>query len=111
MAQLDYITDEDKIDSILKQKQAVILKHSTRCPISASAKIKFDRFAEKHENDITGLYIVDVIMKRELSLVIAEKTGIPHMSPQVIVLKDGKVVYTTSHWDINEESIEQALGA
>ena len=38
---------------------------------------------------------------------IARRTGIRHESPQAIVLKDEKVIYHASHYDVTAEDVEK----
>jgi len=55
------------------------------------------------------LAFVRVIESRPVSNAIAEKTGIKHESPQLILFVEGQVVYAVDNWDISAEVIEQAL--
>ena len=43
---------------------------------------------------------VDVVAERRLAQAVAARTGIQHESPQVLLLKDGKVVWHENHWRI-----------
>jgi len=87
---------------------AVIFKHSTRCPISRRAKEEFERFAEKVKGEV-WLYEVDVIKNRKVSMEIERRTGVAHQSPQVVVLRDGKVYWHESHWNIRAKGLEEAV--
>jgi bacillithiol system protein YtxJ len=53
--------------------------------------------------------LVIVQRARELSRRVAEQTGLQHESPQVIVLRNGGVVWSASHFDITKEAVEQAM--
>lgn len=86
-----------------------IFKHSTRCSISKMVKQQFEREWKsptyKHQ-----LYYLDLLQYRSISNKIEELTGVQHQSPQLIVLKDQKVIYAKSHSSINAiESIESVL--
>ena len=48
-------------------------------------------------------------MSRDISNEVAEKTGVRHESPQAIIIKDSKVVYHASHYDVTAQEIEQVL--
>lgn len=81
-------------------EQAVVLfKHSLTCPISASV------FNEM-KNVGGDVHLVVIQSSREISNEIAKKTGIRHESPQAIVLKDEKPVYSASHFDVTADDIE-----
>jgi bacillithiol system protein YtxJ len=49
------------------------------------------------------VYLVSVRRSREVARHIAERTGIQHESPQVLVLRRGDVVATASHDAITSE--------
>lgn len=83
-----------------------LLKHSTRCSISTMAKNRFERDWEAPTTPFQLVYL-DLLNHRDLSARIEELTGVVHQSPQLIVWKDGKVIYHNSHNAINaKESIE-----
>lgn len=80
----------------------LILKHSNACPISGAA---YDRISELGKD----VYLVVVQEQRPLSNEIEAKTGVQHESPQILVMKDGKVTYSASHRAITAESVLQQL--
>ncbi|MBW2961366.1 bacillithiol system redox-active protein YtxJ [Mesonia aestuariivivens] len=87
-----------------KEKVIVIFKHSTRCGISKMAKRQFESEYNYSEEQVK-LYYLDLIANREVSTKVAEVFGVFHESPQMIVIKDGNVVYHTSHNHISAEKI------
>lgn len=94
-----------KLEEILQiscKRPVVLFKHSNTCSISA------DVFAEISSVDST-VWLVVVQDARNISNEIAEKTGIRHESPQVIVIKDGKPIYHASHYDITSQDVENIL--
>ncbi len=54
-------------------------------------------------------YFLDLIKYRSVSNHIANEFGIRHESPQVLILKDGKVIHHSSHSSIQPEQIEPML--
>lgn len=95
---LNQIIDESKKQPVL------IFKHSLTCPISAGA---FNRIAQGLEKGLIlyPVYIVIVQKNKELSNQIAEILNVIHESPQLILVKDAKVVYNVSHYNIQVEDI------
>ena len=93
------------LHELLKQsteRPVVIFKHSTTCPISAGAYEEMSGLAGE-------VALVDVQSARDISREIAASTGVEHESPQVIILRHGKPVWHTSHWEITKETVEKAL--
>jgi bacillithiol system protein YtxJ len=53
--------------------------------------------------------LVEIQAARELSREIENRTGIRHESPQVIILRDGQVVWNASHWKIDRRTVADAV--
>jgi bacillithiol system protein YtxJ len=87
-----------------------LMKHSTRCGISARAHVAFEQFA-REIGDRAECWQVLVIEDRPLSQAIAAETGVTHQSPQMLLFKDGRVVWNTSHGMITRDALERALPA
>ena len=99
------VTDAQSLESLftLSHSQPVIIfKHSTTCPISSAAHRQMSRVGAE-------VSLVVVQSARDVSNEIASRTGIRHESPQVIVLKNGEVVWSASHFDIQADVVEQAV--
>ena len=103
------VTDAEDLDELLARSHGapvIIFKHSTTCPISSHAHGQMSQVATGVAGQIS---LVIVQRARELSRRVAEQTGIPHESPQAIVLRNGGVVWSASHFDITTEAVEQAV--
>lgn len=101
------ITDVESFEELATRSQdvpVVVFKHSTTCPISAAAYGEMSRF----DGEVA---LVVVQGARILSQEIEQKTGVAHESPQVLVLRNGKVVWNASHWKVKAEAVEQAVNS
>jgi monothiol bacilliredoxin len=87
------------IDESFK-KPVVLFKHSVSCGISAGVKYGLERDWDFTADDLS-FYYLDLLSFRSVSNKIAQDLGVTHQSPQVILLKDGKAVYNTSHHAIS----------
>jgi bacillithiol system protein YtxJ len=85
-----------------KERPVVIFKHSLTCPISAAAYEQMSEFAGE-------VALVEVQRARELSAEIENRLGVNHESPQVIVLRNGQVVWDASHFKITADSVAEAV--
>lgn len=97
-----------QLDEILQDSfttPQVIFKHSTTCPISGMAKSR----VEKTWDVDAQAYYLDLLSYRAISNAIADKLGVKHESPQIILIKDGKAIYDESHLDINIGELNQSL--
>ncbi len=92
-----------------KTQPVVLFKHSTRCPISGAAYREMEKFTAEHPDVPCG--IVLVVEDRPLSQHITEVTGVPHQSPQALVLSCGKVACHVSHYTITCRQLAEACDA
>ena len=106
-AKFNELYDLEKLDALFEEshnKPIVFFKHSIACPISRSV------FQDVSNAD-AEIWLMVVQDARKVSNAIAEKTGIKHESPQTIIIRDGKAIYHSSHYDSTAASIENALEA
>ena len=82
----------------------LIFKHSTRCSISSFALNRIESKTE--EKFINNCYYLDLLSFRKISNEIAEDFNVFHASPQVLIIKNGKCVYHTSHNNISWSNIK-----
>ncbi len=96
------VPDLDTLDEWLPRSGAVVLfLHAPRCGISVRAYRQVARLGGE-----VGL--VDVACDHDVKEAIAERTGVRHESPQVIVLRRGRVVWVGSHGAITTAAVARA---
>lgn len=81
----------------------VIFLHDPWCPISDRANAEMERVEHP-------MVVVDVSTQRSLSRLVADRTQVRHESPQVFVVKDGRVTWHASHGRITRRAVTAALG-
>lgn len=96
----------EEIAEISFQQPVAILKHSTSCGISRMVLRQFEKEYDLHEGRMK-LYFLDLLNHRDISNKIASKFNVPHESPQLIIIKDGKAVYDASHSEINAGTLNK----
>ncbi|MFN8275336.1 MAG: bacillithiol system redox-active protein YtxJ [Flavobacteriaceae bacterium] len=104
------LEDIATLDAIIQESAehpVVIFKHSTRCGVSKMALRQFEKEYPKNHQD--HLYLLDLLEHREVSNAIAEKLGVVHQSPQVLVLRGGQSVYDASHSLIDAATTQRIL--
>ncbi len=82
----------------------ILFLHDPWCPIS-------DRANDQMENVDHEIVVVDVSSQRDLSQMIAQRTGVRHASPQVFVVRDGNVTWHGSHGKIKAATVAAAIAA
>jgi bacillithiol system protein YtxJ len=102
------LTSEEQIDQVIAasdQKPVLLFKHSTRCSISSMSLDRLLRNWKEEDSERITPYYLDLIAFRSVSNLVAERFGIPHESPQVLLIQKGKVTYHESHYGISYAEI------
>ena len=96
------VTELEKLIDRSKQAPVVIFKHSLTCPISASALERM----KAYDGEVD---LVEVQRARDLSNEIAQRLGVRHESPQIIIVRNGQVIWDASHFSITAEAVSEAV--
>jgi bacillithiol system protein YtxJ len=106
-----HLTEIEKLDRLIEQSVHVpvlLFKHSTRCSISSMAMNRLESEWDLTKEEIIPVYL-DLIAYRSISNEIADRFGVTHQSPQVLLIKDGICTYDTSHNQISVRDLKQNL--
>ena len=90
------------------KRPQLIFKHSTRCSISRYVLADFIAHFT-YSSDAFVAHYLDLLNFREISNEIADHFEVVHQSPQLLVVKNGKVVANASHEGINELKLSTYL--
>jgi bacillithiol system protein YtxJ len=77
----------------------LVFKHSTTCPVSATA----GREVRAMTTDLP-IYWINVREQRELSNWVAETYKVTHESPQLLLIRDGKLQKVWNHHEVSRTS-------
>ncbi len=99
------LRDEAALFEALAGAGVLLFKHSTRCGTSLRAYREVEAF--EAATCALPVYLIDVIDDRALSNLAAERLGVVHASPQVILVVSGRAVWHTSHGAIRAELLER----
>ena len=108
---LQPLTDVAQIDTLLSaspQRAVVLFKHSPTCGISAHVYYNLMPLVRDTQLD-ANWYLISVRAHRDVSDAIAERLKVWHASPQVIVVRNGAVVWHGSHFGVSARSVLRAL--
>jgi bacillithiol system protein YtxJ len=98
--QLTFIKTESNTQPIL------IFKHSTTCSISRATLDRLERNWKEEEMATLKPYFLDLLSYRSISNQVADDFNIEHQSPQVLIISNGKAVYTSSHFGIDYKNLK-----
>ena len=107
MRALKTLVDLDEAVHHSYERPIVIFKHSATCGTSAFA------FEEMEElialEPAAEVFVVSIPFGRPVSNEVARRFGVRHESPQVLVVRDGAIVWHASHFRVTRETIASAL--
>jgi bacillithiol system protein YtxJ len=101
----------DELDHALgesRHRPLVLFKHSYSCGVSAEALDELLTHLAVKRSD-ARYALVTVQTHREVSNAIAARLGVRHETPQALVVSDGRVVWSASHFRVNAAALEKAL--
>jgi bacillithiol system protein YtxJ len=108
LTHLQGVEDFDALLAESKDRPLLLFKHSVACGTSFEA---LDELID-HLNDdrLPARYaIVTVQTHRELSNTVARRLGVRHETPQALLIRDGRVVWTASHFRVTGGALEAAI--
>jgi bacillithiol system protein YtxJ len=100
------VTDLTELGHIFAQSHQapiILFLDDPYCPISRRAAAEVAALS-------TPVFRVDVSGQHAISQAIEQYTGVPHASPQLLVVKDGQAVWSASHRRITADAILGVLG-
>ena len=103
----------DELDRALaesRQRPVLLFKHSYSCGVSAEALDELIAHLADGETD-ARYAMVTVQTHREVSNAIAKKLGVRHETPQALLVRDGAVVWSASHFRVNAAELGKAMRA
>lgn len=104
-AQIDTINEESKTQPI------VIFKHSTTCNISSMMLSRLERNWQPDQVKSVKPYFLDLKAHRAVSNSVASFFQVEHESPQMLIIRNGKPVNVTSHFEIDFENVKEITSA
>lgn len=110
---MESLTSESALDAALRASQhrpVLLFKHSATCGISAQAHESLSEWLAA-ESDPPSVYLIDVRAHRPLSMAVAERFGIRHESPQVLLVDRGAVAWHGSHFHVTAREVATAVAA
>jgi len=105
---LSSIEEAQNAISTSNEQAVVFFKHSSRCGISVQVLHQI-KDAWEYTDDQIKFFYLDLLNYRPISNFIAEETQVMHQSPQLIMLKDGAVVYHASHFNIKVDQLDSLI--
>ena len=90
------------------ERPLLLFKHSFTCGISAEALDELVTHLNERQGD-ASYAMVTVQTHREVSNAVACKLGVRHETPQALLIREGRVVWSASHFRVTAKAVQAAL--
>ena len=104
-----HLTAEDQLQKIIvksQEKPQVIFKYSSSCQFS---EVVFQRLQKNCCPGEIDFHFLDLTNYNHISEKVSEIFGVPHQSPQILVINEGHCVFHESHPEISLAGILQPV--
>lgn len=111
MSQLTPLSHIDELEAAIaesRDRPVLLFKHSRTCGISCEALDELHAHVETADPQ-AAYKLITVQSHRGLSDQAAKRLGIRHETPQAILLRDGRPVWTASHFRITKQQLDQVV--
>jgi bacillithiol system protein YtxJ len=98
------LSTPDAVESFLTDHPTSVVFKAGTCHKTMQGFGNLQAFLESRDDLMVG--VIRVVEWRAASNLVAERTGIVHHSPQVIMFRDGAAVFDLDNWDITPEALE-----
>jgi bacillithiol system protein YtxJ len=108
IAQLQRTEELDQLLAHTSERPLLIFKHSLTCGTSAEA---LDELIDHlNEDTLDARYaIVTVQSHREISNAVSVRLGVRHETPQALLVRHGRVIWSASHFRVTAAAVQSAI--
>jgi bacillithiol system protein YtxJ len=113
MSPLTTLSDIDELEAAIaesRERPVLFFKHSRTCGISLEALDELRTHLERSDAR-TAYKLITVQSHRRLSEEAAARFGIRHETPQAILLRDGRPIWSASHFRITATNLDTVVSA
>lgn len=113
MPPLTHLSDIDQLEAAIaesRERPVLLFKHSRTCGVSCEALDELHAHVERSD-ERAAYKLITVQSHRRLSDEASARFGIRHETPQAILLRDGRPVWSASHFRITARNLDSVLGA
>ncbi|MEO5644640.1 MAG: bacillithiol system redox-active protein YtxJ [Bacteroidia bacterium] len=107
--ELTSIAELDELIALSETSTVLILKHSSRCSISKMSLDRLERKWKDGDEQKAVPYFLNLLKHRDVSDAIVQRFGVQHESPQVLLIRNGKCIYSATHSEIEYGEIMETL--
>jgi bacillithiol system protein YtxJ len=105
---LQHVDELHRLIAESESRPVLLFKHSHTCGVSMEALDEL--VAHLNESPTAAQYaMVTVQTHRAVSNAVAQHLGVRHETPQALLIRDGRVVWSASHFRVTAAAVENAI--
>jgi bacillithiol system protein YtxJ len=101
------LTTPEAVEEFLQAHPTSVIFKAGTCHKTMQGFGNVQELVEPRDDLMVG--VIRVVEWRAASNLVAERTGIVHHSPQVILFRDGEPVFDLDNWDITPQALRQGF--
>ena len=108
---LEHVDELHRLIAESDSRPVLLFKHSYTCGVSMEAldELVAHLNGRGPEGSAPQYAMVTVQTHRAVSNAIAQRLGIRHETPQALLIRDGRVVWSASHFRVTAAAMEDAI--
>ena len=103
------MTDLDQLLDTSASRPVLLFKHSYSCGTSAEALDELIAHLDEKRRHDTDYAVVTVQTHREISNAVSARLGVRHETPQALLIRDRRVIWSASHFRVTADAVAKAL--
>jgi bacillithiol system protein YtxJ len=112
MSRVTHLLDVAGLDAALaesRERPVLLFKHSRTCGISCEALEELHAHVDGAAGADVSYKVITVQSHRQIANEVSARLGIRHETPQAILLRDGRPVWSGSHFRITARQLDAVL--
>ena len=115
LTSLEHVDELHRLIEESQSRPVLLFKHSYTCGTSMEALDELvahlnDRIDDRGPEGSAPQYaMVTVQTHRAVSNAVAQRLGVRHETPQALLIRDGRVVWSASHFRVTAAAVEDAI--
>ena len=105
---VDGLEELDRLLTASERRPLLLFKHSYTCGTSVEALDELVAHLNGSPADV-HYAIVTVQTHHNVSSAVAEQLGVRHETPQVLLIRDRRVLWSASHFGVTGDAVETAF--
>jgi bacillithiol system protein YtxJ len=108
LTRLEALEELERLLAATEERPLLLFKHSYTCGVSAEALDELVAHLNDRPTDVQYA-MVTVQTHRDVSNAVAKKLGVRHETPQALLIRNGRVVWSASHFRVTATAVGEAI--